>query len=159
MKNLNQRHGNRTLIIVLSFIIIISTFFTDRDSFSQENDGKYGFIAIFKDTLIAPAQSSEKEIILSIVDNDIRRIINKDSIISLNSTKDTIWTFDITIDGRRCYGTVFSGPVLTKTLKDNYSGNIIFLYSSSNALESRLLNGIFIYISEESNWKLVVKTE
>lgn len=156
MKNSNQKPNNRTLTIIL---LLAEILLMNIVSYSQENDGIYGFMAIFKDTLVTLEQGSEKEIVLKIIDNEIRKIVEKDSIISLNSAKDTIWTFDITIDGRRCYGTVFSGPVLTKTIKESYSGNIIFLYSSANALESRLLNGMFIYISEESNWKLVVKTE
>lgn len=156
MKNSNQNPNNRTLTIIL---LLAAILLMNIVSYSQENNGKYGFIAIFKDTVMEISQMNEKELVLKIVDNDIRRIVNKDSIISLSSAKDTIWTFDFAIDGRRCYGTVFSGPVLTKTIKESYSGNIIFLYSSANALDSRLLKGMFIYISEESNWKLVVKTE
>jgi hypothetical protein len=120
---------------------------------------KNSFIAIFKDTLLQPSQASEMDICLDVFEIELRSMIAKDSLISLNSTNDTIWTFDTTISGRRLYGTVFSGPALTNILKESFSDNIIHLYSSAELHASRLLKGILIYISEEAGWKFRAKTE
>lgn len=150
-----NKQENRTLTAALLLAILFSMSVSDTVSYSQTKNNT--FVAIFKDTLL---EKIDTNIIASdIIENEIRRMIAKDSLITLTTGKDTIWTFDITLSGRRCYGTIFSGPSLTGIMKELVTDNIIYLYSSSDIYISRLLNGLFIYISEEANWKFRLKSE
>lgn len=133
------------------------------DKIDNQSTQNYSFIAIFKDTLlepvIEPTEEKEKGIALSIAENEIRWMIAEDSVISLNTVKDSIWTFDTIIEGRRCYGSVFSGPAISKVIKNDISKNVIFLYGSADMSIRRLLNGLFIYHSKDVNWEFQMKTE
>lgn len=125
-----------------------------------ENNLIYSFVAIFQDSLlIEPSPNSEKEIGLLIYEGEIRSMIRKASIISLNSDKDTIWAFDTTFAGRRCYGSIFSGPIITTIIKNNFKGNIINLYSSSDIQITRLLKGLVVFHSEDGGWIFQLKAE
>jgi hypothetical protein len=126
---------------------------------SQGVNRNNSFVAIFKDTLFSQIDTNVKALVIDIVEKEIRLIIAKDSLITLASGRDTIWTFDTTVNNRRCYGTVYSGPVLKAVVKKHYTDNLINLYSPADVKISRLFNGLFIYISENSNWSLNLKTE
>jgi hypothetical protein len=155
MKKNNNKKESRMLAAILLFVILFSMAVSDKISYSQIQNNT--FVAIFKDTLFEKIDANV--ITADIIENEIRRMIAKDSLITLSGGKDTIWTFDITLSGRRCYGTIFSGPTITGIMKTLLTYNIIYLYSSSDINISRLLNGLFIYVSEDANWKFRLKSE
>ena len=141
------------------FVILISIIVINTNLCSQGVNRNNSFVAIFKDTLIDRIDTNVKALIIDIVEKEIRLMIAKDSLITLASARDTIWKFDTTINGRYCYGTIFSGPNLTRIMNENYSANLIYFYSPSDVGISRTLNGLLIYISENSTWLLRMKSE
>jgi hypothetical protein len=155
MKNLQ----NIYLVAIYFLVILISIEVTQTVSFSQNMNEKNSFIAIFKDTLLGAIDTNVKETVIDITEKEIRAMIAKDSLISLATGNNTIWIFDTTLCGRRCYGTIFSGSNLTCIMKERYSDNLIYLYSPSDVTMSRMLNGLFIYVSENSPWLLRMKSE
>jgi hypothetical protein len=140
------------LTIIISLVLITNIY-------SQSENKNNSFIAIFKDSLLMPNDTNIREIAINISETEIREMISRDSLIKQYTGKDSIWIFDFVVSGRRCYGTIFGGPVLSGIMKENISDNIIYLYSSSDVRNSRLFNGMFIFKSNDAGWKFEVKTE
>lgn len=179
MEKNNQKQINRSFSIFL-FSTLLMFLVNDKIFLSQNTDPQTAsnffqnckitslfdydisknrgtFIALFKDSLIDIAQKSDTEIVHDIIydmeENEIKMMIEKDSIRKLITNHDVFWTFDTILSGRRIYGTVYSESSKGLILGNHYSDNWIYLYSSEDIRTSSAFLGIMIYNPKNEGWK------
>jgi hypothetical protein len=144
-------------IIIQMIIITVLTFSLYNSIPAQGNanfsDSTKSFIAVLKITIPDSVKISGKEVYTNLVEKQIESLIKRNSEELSGGASNTVWIMDTIIAGSRFTATVYSG-ITSRTIRGKIDKNSIFMYSPKNSGEKRAINGIFMYLSEESGYMI-----
>jgi len=148
---------NQKFAIIQFLIITVLTFSLYNSIPAQGNtnfsDSTKSFIAVLKITIPDSVKISGKEVYTNLVEKQIESLIRRNSEELSGGASNTVWIMDTIIAGSRFTATVYSG-ITSRTIRGKIDKNSIFMYSPKNSGEKRAINGIFMYLSEESGYMI-----
>jgi hypothetical protein len=140
-------------IMIITVLIIILNNSIHAQGNGNPSDSTKSFIAVLNISIPDSVKISGKEVYTNLVEKQIESLIRRNSEELSGGASNTVWIMDTIIAGSRFTATVYSG-ITSRTIRGKIDKNSIFMYSPKNSGEKRTINGIFMYLSEESGYMI-----